>query len=530
MKQKKKRLCLFAGFDSQGEIADYVIYYLKALSKISDVYYWGDFDAKESELAKLKLFCKAAFCKKHDKYDFGSWQELIQQIGRTEIEKYDELILANDSCYGPLSDLSALFQEMDQREDDFWGLSAAYNKHVHLQSYFIVLKHPVIQSGAFYNFFAAVKPEINYDDVCLNYEDRFTYLLSKAGFRFSSFINYNDMSNHPYQDIVSAIKNRHFPLLKVKFFLGGIRDQAGVSDWRKLLRDYTNYPVELIERDLERRGFDLAEIDQSVREKHSETPDFYSQKPSLKRYIRKTGKIILKPVIRVVDTCIRSRTAQYLYKIDRINRSCRRLQQEYDNLRAKIDPELTRKTFHLKSSGKPCNLKLTNQDVTTIKRFDLELPLTDEASVLLVGNITAHNLASLELYDPQTIFLNNSWGEELRIQSVRTPNLCDFKFVNELNQPIRFDFILAQPLELGATDSDVAKFIANLKNQMIFESVLVMMVSNDEEKRYKHLLEAQGFHPATTERGLVVRSDPFQIYCDKIKSIKGYKALIYKIK
>ena len=149
--KKLRRLCLFAGFDKRGEIADYVIYYLKALSQIADVYYWGDFKTSSSEKAKIKPYCKEVYCVKHGKYDFGSWQELIEKIGREKIETYDELVLANDSCYGPLFELKDLFSNMDGRECDFWGLSSAYRSHIHLQSYFLVLKQSVIRSDVFYN-------------------------------------------------------------------------------------------------------------------------------------------------------------------------------------------------------------------------------------------------------------------------------------------------------------------------------------------------------------------------------------------
>ena len=86
-----------------------------------------------------------------------------------------------------------------------------------------------------------------------------------------------------------------------------------------------------------------------------------------------------------------------------------------------------------------------------------------------------------------------------------------------------------QPLE-SASDEEIKQFVANLKRQMIFESVLAMVVASKEEQRYAHVLQSEGLVPANSERGLVVRSDPFQIYCDKIYSIKGYKTLIYKIK
>lgn len=529
MGEKKKRLCLFAGFDAHSQIADYVIYYLKSLSQIADVCYWGDFEADDSEKAKIKPYCKAIYCKKHGKYDFGSWQELIRKIGRKEIESYDELILANDSCYGPLFDLSELFQVMDAQDSDFWGLSLVCRNHIHLQSYFMVLKQPVIQSDVFYDFFDHIKPEANYCDVCATYEDRFTYLLSKAGFKFSSYIDYTDISNHPYRDVMAAIEDRHFPFLKVKFFLGDIRDQGGVADWRRVIRKNTNYPVEYIEDDLTRRGFDMDTIDRSVREKRSGTPDFYFRDSFLRRLVKKVGKVLLRPALYITDRYISNRTAPYFYKIDRMNRSYRQLQQKYNELRAQTDPDITVDEVQIIDTPTKCDLRMVDLDALFIRRFDLELPLTNESKVLLIGDISIHNLASLELYDPQTVFLNNNWSEDLKIKSFYTKDLCNFKFVNQTKLPIYFDFILVQPLE-SASDEEIKQFVANLKRQMIFESVLALVVASKEEQRYVHVLQSEGLVPANSERGLVVRSDPFQIYCDKIYSIKGYKTLIYKIK
>ncbi len=418
--EHKKRICLFAGFDKNGEIADYVVYYIKTLSRITDVYYWGDFTAKANEKSKIAPYCKAIYCERHGKYDFGSWQELISKIGRKNIESYDELILANDSCYGPLFEWSDIFSKMDQCDCDFWGLSLAYRRHVHIQSYFMVLKQQVFCSETFYDFFKQVKKEERYSDVCARYEDRFTYILSKAGFSFCSYIDYGDLNNHPYNDVITAIKQCHFPLLKVKFFLGDIRDQAGVLDWRKEISMHTDYSVEIIEQDLLRRGYDLDVIDYNVKNKYSETPNLYSDSGGSlpKRILKKVAKNILKPIIYLMDKYIGNRTVQFAYKTDRLNREYRCLQRENAILQAKLEQKHLGRQYELvESSKKQCRLSLTDKDVIIARHFELELPLTDESNVLLIGNIGLHNLASLELYEPSVIFANNDWGEELQIES-----------------------------------------------------------------------------------------------------------------
>lgn len=76
-----KRICLFAGYNAESKIQDYVLYYLKELSTVSDVYYMSDNNIDEEEKNKLMPYVKAVYGYKHGKYDFGSWQELIKTIG-----------------------------------------------------------------------------------------------------------------------------------------------------------------------------------------------------------------------------------------------------------------------------------------------------------------------------------------------------------------------------------------------------------------------------------------------------------------
>ena len=103
-----KRICLFAGYDNKNIIHDYVVYYLKELSTVADVYYMADNEISDDEKAKITPYVKEAYGFNHKKYDFGSWQELIKIIGWEKLSEYDELILANDSVFGPLYPIKEL--------------------------------------------------------------------------------------------------------------------------------------------------------------------------------------------------------------------------------------------------------------------------------------------------------------------------------------------------------------------------------------------------------------------------------------
>lgn len=149
-----KRICLFAGFSPKQKIEDYVLFYLKALSDIADVYYCADNDLPESEATKISDVVKGVFTGKHSKYDFGSWGKIIDSLGWDFIETYDELILANDSCFGPLFPLLPIFEKMEALDCDAWGLA----KNKFIMSFFLCIKRTVFSDAAFRSFFKELSP------------------------------------------------------------------------------------------------------------------------------------------------------------------------------------------------------------------------------------------------------------------------------------------------------------------------------------------------------------------------------------
>ena len=104
----KETLCLYVGFDKFGKVDDYVVDAVKRYSNFCDVYYLADCVLDKSGRAKLKNYTVFADGYRHQRYDFGSWSELFKKIGWDNVKKYKQLILANDSCYGPFYDIEKI--------------------------------------------------------------------------------------------------------------------------------------------------------------------------------------------------------------------------------------------------------------------------------------------------------------------------------------------------------------------------------------------------------------------------------------
>lgn len=247
-----KRLCLLAGFHPKGQISDYVVHYARALSQLADVYYMADCHIPEEELKKLSPYVKGAWAKRHGKYDFGSWQELINKLGWEFITQYNECIFANDSVFAPLFPLAPIFERADKNTAiDAWALNSFEGKY--FGSFFFVLRNQVLLNGKIQQFFNNVTPQQSVGDVISNYEKKLPALLTQENFSYQVVLNRIPSIFNQWK---SAVLHR-FPVLKIQPFTRAklYGDREYLPGWHKFLAAHTDYPLSLIEQHL--RSLDI---------------------------------------------------------------------------------------------------------------------------------------------------------------------------------------------------------------------------------------------------------------------------------
>ena len=113
---------------------------------------------------------------------------------------------------------------MALRSCDFWGLTANREQGgEHLQSYFLVFRRAVLDSGVLRAFLGGVRELSGRNSVVVMYESKFTEVLRKAGFSFDSFVprDFCDkipsgLSPSPVQWPVAIMSKYRMPLVKVK--------------------------------------------------------------------------------------------------------------------------------------------------------------------------------------------------------------------------------------------------------------------------------------------------------------------------
>lgn len=184
------RVAIFAHYDRDGLIDQHVLYYLRGLNAVADrVLFVSDCELAHSEAAKLAGVAELVAVGRHGEYDFGSWKRGLAYLG-DRLADWDELILANDSCYAPIFPFDEAFARMSVRPCDAWSAMAATSagQISFLNSFFLVFRRPILNDPEFLAFWPKIEPQPYVGDVVSKYEFGLSRLLMEQGYRLDSLM------------------------------------------------------------------------------------------------------------------------------------------------------------------------------------------------------------------------------------------------------------------------------------------------------------------------------------------------------
>lgn len=267
----KKRLCIYVTYDSQGIIEKYVENCLKELKTVTECLIVVSncvLDGKSRE--KLTMADKI-YERSNMGFDVGGFSYVISDLVKQDVLKqYDEMILTNDSVFGPFFPFSEMFSEMDKRNElDFWGITkrgvsdfdggeTIYPEHI--QSYFYVIRKRMIQSPDFVYYWRNITKKItDFRSAILNYEFAFTKYFADRGFKWDVYCHTDGLATeNPMQNLspyhyctYDLVKNERCPLLKRKLFTGDFvesrfSDKADLRKAISYISEHTDYDMNLI--------------------------------------------------------------------------------------------------------------------------------------------------------------------------------------------------------------------------------------------------------------------------------------------
>ena len=227
-----KRICVYLTYDKQKIVDKYIGYMLKELKTCVD---FLAVICNEKQVIRgkdiLEQYADIIFYRENIGLDAGGFKDALTKfIGWDKILEYDELVLANDSMFGPFLSMKSIFSEMKRKDIDFWGLSGhgEYRKEgldyfpEHIQSFFITIRSKMLRSSHFKRYWEEMPYYSSYNQVVRKHEMQFTQHFLKLGYTYdvladikindsvNSENNYRQYTIIPYE----LIKKRNFPFLK----------------------------------------------------------------------------------------------------------------------------------------------------------------------------------------------------------------------------------------------------------------------------------------------------------------------------
>lgn len=190
------RVCLYSHFDRDSLVAPHVLQALAAVSRLGfRIHFITTSRHLHPEVVEaVSPFCEKIIHKDNHGLDFGAWRLGWRLLGRET--PLDELLLLNDSVYGPLADLGAVFDRMAGEPCDFWSITDSWDQKYHLQSYFLVFRRAVLASAAFEGFWDSFWLINHKNHIVRRCEIGLTQRLLKAGFAPKAFCAYLDVRDH----------------------------------------------------------------------------------------------------------------------------------------------------------------------------------------------------------------------------------------------------------------------------------------------------------------------------------------------
>jgi len=276
------RIAIFIFYDPQGIVDDYVPYFLERLKpflKNLIIVVNGELTAEGRK--KLKSFTQNIFVRENIGYEPGAIKDVLFKFyGMSKILEHDELLICNDTFYGPFFEFKELFNKMDKTKCDFWGITEQAEKKnhypKHIQSYFYNIKKSLLHNEYFRNFFETLPLSKNLEQVIEKYEIAMSQTFLKSGFSYASFVDIKDFFNEDANknfdySLFAPIKllKKKCPLIKRKAFFIISELEGGEQDYSlmQFIKEHTRYPQEIILQNVPRSYLALIIRERMKREK-----------------------------------------------------------------------------------------------------------------------------------------------------------------------------------------------------------------------------------------------------------------------
>ena len=267
-----KRLGIFFFYEKNGDVDDFITYYLRDLARnLTELIVVCNGKLSKQGRAAFEEFTDQIIVRENKGLDVWAYKTALDHYGWQRLSEFDEVVMTTSTLMGPVRPLKEMFDAMAERTNlDFWGLTIHHGaegnpfkgKHlynylpVHIQSHFIVYRKKFIQSKELQNYWDTMPMIESYTDSVQRYESVFTKQFADKGYQWDVYVNTDDLKEFTDYPLLVCptrlLRDKKCPLFKRRSFMheleAYLNDTAGepVQELYDYLRDETDYPMDLI--------------------------------------------------------------------------------------------------------------------------------------------------------------------------------------------------------------------------------------------------------------------------------------------
>jgi len=267
-----KRAAVFVFYDKEGVCDDYIAYYLEEIRSVCErlvIVSNGSVTPEARDILFKYATPGDVIVRENKGFDAWGYRAGLMHIGFESLADIDEVLITNDTVFGPVYPLAEIFDEMEVREElDFWGMTQhpAYEKEdlvtrnnpfgyvsEHLQTYFVVFRRRLMESEVFERFWRKLLPIEKYEEAVGKFESIMTKMFGDEGFAWDSFVHKEDIAtddpNFTLYCPATMLSEHRFPFLKCRVFKQDtLALNAGDQprDAFDYIKEYTNYDTDMI--------------------------------------------------------------------------------------------------------------------------------------------------------------------------------------------------------------------------------------------------------------------------------------------
>ena len=275
MPRELSRLGIFVFYDRDGVVDRYVIRLLTALRpNFKKLVVISNIHLEDRQADALKEHCDALFMRENKGLDAAAYKKgLVTYCGWDEVEQYDEVVLINDTFFGPVHSFDEMFEQMSEKDLDFWGMSAGYCQPdgwkwsmygyipAHIQTFFVAFRQNMVKSKAFHDYWDNYDENLTtFQEVVSRHEMIMTKHFEDLGFRWDVYAEAGQYRsdvrtenfNMYFYHATGMMKDMKFPVIKKKIFSKDLADNfymcdlEDAADAMAYIRSHSDYDTGMI--------------------------------------------------------------------------------------------------------------------------------------------------------------------------------------------------------------------------------------------------------------------------------------------